>query len=191
MKALLLSFFLLVTVLFSQSTQAQKQRDHYELLWKISGNGLKKPSYLFGTMHLADQRVFDFSDSVIAKIQECDGFALEVSPDSMAQFIAQLMIDRKKDVVIRDFKKDLTEKEYAVLKEKIWVEASLNLDQINDKTPKQIARLLNSPLLTQNDKNTFLDGYLYRIALGEKNLYMVWNNLMIKRFQKEVNTKMA
>jgi uncharacterized protein len=41
---ILISFFLL------QSVQANAQQNG--LLWKVSGNGLKKPSYLFGTYHL-------------------------------------------------------------------------------------------------------------------------------------------
>jgi len=169
MKGILFSFFVLFTFLFSHTVQAQKQRDHYGLLWKISGNGLSKPSYLFGTMHLTDQRVFDFSDSVIVKIQECDGFALEFSPDSVSQFIAQMIMNQNSEnIVTRDFKKELTKQEYDILKQKLLSDASINLDQIKDKTPGEIANLLNSPVLSKNDKSNFLDGYLYRIALGEK-----------------------
>jgi uncharacterized protein YbaP (TraB family) len=29
------------------------------LLWKISGNGCSQPSYLYGTKHITDQRVFE------------------------------------------------------------------------------------------------------------------------------------
>lgn len=57
------------------STQAQIENT---LLWEVSGNGLEKSSYLYGTMHLQDERVFDFSDSVKAKINACDAMALEI-----------------------------------------------------------------------------------------------------------------
>ena len=40
-------FFTLFISLFSNAQELEKS-----LLWKISGNGLKKPSYLFGTIHL-------------------------------------------------------------------------------------------------------------------------------------------
>src|SRR6218665_1169628 len=33
-------------------TTKQKTVDQNSLLWKISGNGLTKPSYVFGTIHL-------------------------------------------------------------------------------------------------------------------------------------------
>jgi uncharacterized protein YbaP (TraB family) len=34
------------------SITAFSQNNNNTLLWKISGNGLEKPSYLFGTIHM-------------------------------------------------------------------------------------------------------------------------------------------
>src|SRR5687767_15149840 len=48
------------------------------LLWKISGKGLTRPSYLYGTMHLHDKRVFHFSDSVASAFESADAFAMEI-----------------------------------------------------------------------------------------------------------------
>ena len=33
------------------------------ILWEISGNGLTDTSYLFGTIHIRDKRVFNLGDS--------------------------------------------------------------------------------------------------------------------------------
>lgn len=52
MKRILFSSFLLFVALIG--IQAQ-------LLWKISGNGLSKPSYIIGTYHLAPA---SFADSI-------------------------------------------------------------------------------------------------------------------------------
>ena len=55
MKRLL--FYSLSTILF-MSCKAQndhsfvKQKNDNTLLWKVSGKGLQKPSFLFGTFHL-------------------------------------------------------------------------------------------------------------------------------------------
>jgi uncharacterized protein len=38
--------------LLSVTAFSQKNNSENTLLWKISGNGLKKPSYLFGTIHM-------------------------------------------------------------------------------------------------------------------------------------------
>lgn len=53
------------------------------LLWKISGNGLEKPSYLFGTIHLlcADDAVL--SDNMKKVIKEADEVYFEVDMSNM------------------------------------------------------------------------------------------------------------
>src|SRR5208283_5170952 len=51
------------------------------LLWKISGNGLSKPSYLFGTMHTADSRIVDLGNKLSGKyFNSCPAFAMELDP---------------------------------------------------------------------------------------------------------------
>src|SRR5579871_2249156 len=80
-----------VIVLLSLAASAQARRQPYTLLWRISGKDLKEPSYLFGTMHVKDKRVFGFSDSVMLAIQKCKSFALEVHPDSSVRMLFELM----------------------------------------------------------------------------------------------------
>jgi uncharacterized protein YbaP (TraB family) len=60
MKYILFSLF----ICHISSTVAQYVNVDKQLLWEISGNGLKEKSYLFGTLHSNDKRVFDLSDSV-------------------------------------------------------------------------------------------------------------------------------
>lgn len=52
------------------------------LLWEISGNGLKQKSYLYGTMHVSDERVFNFPSSFKAAFDSCRTFAMELDLDS-------------------------------------------------------------------------------------------------------------
>ncbi|TAL43493.1 MAG: hypothetical protein EPN92_10135, partial [Chitinophagaceae bacterium] len=40
-----------------------KTKKYPSLLWEITGNGIKKPSYLFGTMHVSSKIAFHLSDS--------------------------------------------------------------------------------------------------------------------------------
>ena len=53
------------------------------LLWEISGNGISAPSYLYGTIHIQDKRVFDFNDSLMPKLLGCSTFAMEINVDSV------------------------------------------------------------------------------------------------------------
>ena len=75
--------FLLVGLCFSLNAVAQYANS---LLWKVTGNDLEKPSYLYGTMHLQDKRVFELTDLIEDKLKECDALALELimtDPTSM------------------------------------------------------------------------------------------------------------
>ena len=51
------------------------------LFWEITGNGLQKPSYLFGTMHVSNKMVFHLSDSFYLAIKSVEAVALELNPD--------------------------------------------------------------------------------------------------------------
>ena len=62
------------------------RRLNYNLLWEISGNGLEKPSYLLGTMHVKDPRAFKFSDSLISIFNSCEAFSMEIHPDSVFDY---------------------------------------------------------------------------------------------------------
>src|SRR3954468_741839 len=58
-----------------------QQKKYPSLFWEISGNGLKKPSYLFGTMHVSNKMAFHLSDSFYNAIQNTDMVALELNPE--------------------------------------------------------------------------------------------------------------
>ena len=76
----------LFILFFAQLIYSQNTND-YSLLWKIEGNGLTEPSYLFGTMHVEDKRAFNFSDQVLPAIEHSEKFALEIHPDSIMSFV--------------------------------------------------------------------------------------------------------
>jgi uncharacterized protein YbaP (TraB family) len=52
------------------------------LLWEISGNGLTQKSYLYGTMHVSDERVFNFPNNFKAAFDAAHTFAMELDLDS-------------------------------------------------------------------------------------------------------------
>lgn len=84
------------------------------LLWKISGNGLAKPSYLFGTIHLlcADDAVL--SDTMKKVISEADEVYLEVDMDNLMEMIGVMSkMKMKGDTTLRDL---LTASDYEKVK---------------------------------------------------------------------------
>ncbi len=50
------------------------------LLWRISGNGLQKDSYLFGTMHVSEKIAFHLDDVFFESLMKADFVALESDP---------------------------------------------------------------------------------------------------------------
>jgi uncharacterized protein YbaP (TraB family) len=69
---LLLSFCLLCGTAFSQEAKS--------LLWEISGNGLEKSSYLYGTMHVSKKIAFRLDDVFYEALDQSEMVALESDP---------------------------------------------------------------------------------------------------------------
>lgn len=79
------TFLLLSSFLYALALQAQpkiKDKKYPSLLWEISGNGLKKPSYLIGTMHVSSKLAFHLPDSFYIAIRNADMVALETNPET-------------------------------------------------------------------------------------------------------------
>ncbi|HBS87479.1 MAG: hypothetical protein A2W91_00565 [Bacteroidetes bacterium GWF2_38_335] len=74
-------FLLFAGIINTLHLYAQKN-DENSLLWEISGNGLKKPSYLYGTMHVSNKLAFHLTDTFFLGIKNCDLVALEINPDN-------------------------------------------------------------------------------------------------------------
>ena len=75
------SFFLTILIFMGATGYAQKE--NYKLLWKVSGNGFSAPSYVFGSMHVMDNKAFELPDTLFSILQTCDVVALEFNPDSI------------------------------------------------------------------------------------------------------------
>ncbi|HEX4877949.1 MAG TPA: TraB/GumN family protein [Chitinophagaceae bacterium] len=77
--------FVLLQLLFFSLLQAQpvvKAKKYPSLLWEITGKGLKKPSYLIGTMHVSSKLAFNLPDSFYHAIRSADVVALETNPET-------------------------------------------------------------------------------------------------------------
>src|SRR5438067_3038977 len=81
MRALIAAavFIFSFSVSYSQKTKVPP-KNYPSLLWEITGNGLAKPSYLFGTMHVSNKMAFHLSDSFYLGIKHADVLALETNP---------------------------------------------------------------------------------------------------------------
>jgi uncharacterized protein YbaP (TraB family) len=163
--------FLFLFILFiSVSTVMAQQKGAYTLLWRISGKGLTKPSYLFGTMHVKDKRVFAFSDSVMLAIQNSQGFALEVHPDTLIGKMFETI--REKDST-RSIRKLLSKDDYDKLAKRFQEKNGYPMGNID---PVQLESMMKPEKKKIDDKKTFVDAYLYGVARGMgKSIYGLEN----------------
>jgi uncharacterized protein YbaP (TraB family) len=64
------------------NSKAQTKKAENSLLWEISGNGLKKTSYLFGTYHFAGKDFIDTMEVLQSKLNHADAIVGELVIDS-------------------------------------------------------------------------------------------------------------
>ena len=82
---------------------AQKNTSDNSLLWKISGNGLKKPSYLFGTIHMLCKDDAVLSDSLKNIIKNVKEVYFEVDLDNMFEMLGVMgKMKMKGDTTLQD-----------------------------------------------------------------------------------------
>lgn len=142
--------FSTIALLIGLSTTGFAQAP-YEMLWEISHPAQTRPSYLFGTMHISENRVFDLPDSVILAIQNTDGMAFELDFDSTSYYtFAYLMRDG-------EYSLDDLDK----------LASRLNPPSYENVVDRWMERLTDpeSEEDTQSDNSVlFLDAFLYRIG---------------------------
>ncbi|EPR70763.1 hypothetical protein ADIWIN_3410 [Winogradskyella psychrotolerans RS-3] len=156
LKNNVLFLLFIILSLLSQFTFAQ-DNDAYSLLWKIEGNNLDSPSYLFGTMHIDDARVFNFSDAVMPAIESTEYFALEVNADSLITAI----MNKTYDITANDYYKNLLKpKDYKRLLKRFEDVNEYSLIDSEIMSPDQVLSLLIPDIDKDDDKSTFVDLYL-------------------------------
>ena len=66
------------------------------LLWEISGNGISKPSYFFGTMHLMCAEDAELTETIKSLIKNVDQIYLEVDMDNASELLTGILDLRSK-----------------------------------------------------------------------------------------------
>lgn len=164
-----------VLVLLAQSLLSNAQhnnRSNYQLLWRINGPGMQEPSYLFGTMHLKDSRVFEFSDSVLMALRNTRSFAMEVDMDSIMTFMLSPggpLLD-----TVNHMRRLLNADEYHYVDSLVQKKTGAPLDKLNLKRLWFIEKLLidEEEALNKNagpaqqPEHIFLDAWFHQKATG-------------------------
>ncbi len=94
----LLSGLLTTFLMFPIAYNAQEDGDKNSLLWEITGDGIERPSYLFGTFHMMCKDDFQIPQKVYKALSATDQFAMEINfsdPEAMLEMQSMLVSERK------------------------------------------------------------------------------------------------
>lgn len=114
-KFLALACCLILGVQVSTAQTGRKKTpvNNKSLLWKISGNGLKEATYLFGTLHVICPDDYVWTPAMQKALDACDKVAFEMDmddPSLQSKMASGMMLKNGK--TLKDF---YTEEEYKKL----------------------------------------------------------------------------
>lgn len=156
--------FLLILLIFNLKIIAQQKSGNYpSLLWKITGKGTKKPSYLYGTMHVSNKVAYHLSDQFFDALKNVDIVGLETNPGDWLKNMSlsgQLDQENQLNTLIgygKDFYKSAFSYTYP---EKKMLQSILSYDP----------DIINGLLYRRNknkenfEENTYIDLFIYQAA---------------------------
>lgn len=113
----------LLLSLLTLTSFAQQNKLENTLLWKISGNGLEKPSYLFGTIHMLCKEDAFLSTKLVEAIEKSDRVYLELDMDNLFEMLGVMTkMKMKNDTTLADL---LTPEEYKMAKDHFKAKGSM------------------------------------------------------------------
>ncbi|WP_179344709.1 TraB/GumN family protein [Winogradskyella ursingii] len=85
------NFCYLLVLFLSLNTFSQNK--YQSLLWEISGDGIEKPSYLYGTMHVSKKVAFRLDDVFYKALNSSEVIALESDPTTWPGFNYDMLLN--------------------------------------------------------------------------------------------------
>lgn len=133
-------FVIMLTIgLLAPTVRSFTQTSAKSLLWEITGKGLSRPSYLFGTYHLLNDSYLSKEQPLaLEKFQQADGVVVEIIPDTPAMMQAQIKMFMEDD----HLSKLLDSVEYQVVGSEIKQQTGVELAQFEQFKPMALCIML-------------------------------------------------
>jgi uncharacterized protein YbaP (TraB family) len=141
------------------------------LLWRISGNGLARPSYLYGTMHLQDKRLFNFGDSLYKSLESVEGFAMEVDVKEFMDSMFMRGVQKAEEKILEEQKVKIDKKKLDRSTDSLFKKLGIDKNNVTRKDLKKIRDYRTNKLLQQGEMPTIVDGYLFGLALRQGKIF--------------------
>lgn len=152
------TLFLLLCLLFSIVCHAQA------LLWEVSGKGIHSPSYLYGTIHIQDSRVFAFDSTVWNAFNSCEAFAGELLLDEVSPADVQSYMYMKEGCYLSTL---LSKEDYAILDSLCKATLGYSALFVNNIKPFFLSMLLEQTGIPKEESEA-LDLFLLQQARKEQ-----------------------
>lgn len=149
-------FLLIISFFFSFLSFSQDEPQ--SLLWEISGNGIEKPSYIYGTMHVSKKVAFRLDDVFFEALEKSESIALESDPSTWLEHNYEAAIVRPQnfsDSYQKNFYSSLFELEHP---EEVLIRSAIRSDN----------RMINGYLYRKDtnadnfEEETYLDMFIYQ-----------------------------
>lgn len=135
--------------------------DKKTLLWEISGEKLPGTSYIFGTMHVKDARVFQRLEKVYAAMEQCEAYAAEFDLQDAGEGIDPRLFALPEGLSLTQL---ISAKKYDKLKRILQKTLHINIDLLKYNRPLMLSNLIEERLLASNMPES-LDEHLWEYAL--------------------------
>ena len=139
------------------------------LAWKISGKGLKKPSYLYGTIHMIPKSEFELPNAIREGLDNVERVTFEIDMKEMTNIVSQMGLITKSFMAGGKTLKDLLNAEdYALVKAKM-AEKGLPGGMFERMKPMFLSTLFSSEEEEGGAENiTSLEMELYKMSKRRK-----------------------
>lgn len=163
MKKLVKSIAICALTLVSFTIFAQ---DNKSLLWEISGKGLEKPSYVFGTIHMICQEDYIMTETIQNTLKNVDAFYAEIdfsNPENMAVLQQSMMSETP-------LSQRLNNEQYQKLQQLLKEVVDLDITQFEHLTDAAIVSMVTFKSFPCTDFKMYEMELLQTAAAAEKKM---------------------
>lgn len=157
-----------------------------QLLWKISGNGLKEPSYIFGTLHVATASICDSVAGFDDAFNSCKQLYGEIDMSDVQAMAQEMMKSAMlpQDILLNTLYSD---EEYKMIDSVLIKELGVGVEKFQRLKPSfivaQITMVIYSKMIKDFNHNNMVDMALQTRA-RERGITV--NGLETLQFQSQI-----
>lgn len=162
--------FLPLTFLFFSSTAQKKSAlsiKENALLWKVSGNGLSSPSYIYGTIHMICKEDFLFSPTLEQKVNQAQNIYLELDMDDPMMMIKMATMAIMKNNSLQNL---MNQEDFALVSSFVKDSLGMPMMIVNRMKPITLMSMLYMKVLPCENKESYEMKFMDLAKAGNKNI---------------------